>query len=327
MVVASLPRSIYNMLFSIYILCLHSLSPNPTFRPNWRLTMFKDVPGMRVVCCGGDGTAGWVLSVLDAMGVAERPPLAVLPLGTGNDLSRCLGWGGGKSGSKKPWFFMGWFLFLLFFPFLQSFLFLLFLLFNSIVFDSLVLFTLKVKVEANKEQEREYNHQTYLFILHANIRAHACMFWQGTRERTSSPFSRSSSGRSLSRWIAGVLVLHFWTRLWVFSFVLADLPCIYHFVFSYLVYIFSATLSPCIFLFSSLLSLSFFNPSILFQFFLSFTRLRLTKSHWTSWTTTSASVLMPPLHCASTPNASCILNALHRGTTCAMSAFALFYVI
>ena len=39
---------------------------------------------------------GWVLSVLDGVdGVPSPPPVGVLPLGTGNDMSRTLGWGGG----------------------------------------------------------------------------------------------------------------------------------------------------------------------------------------------------------------------------------------
>ena len=74
--------------------------------PEDTLLKYARDPNVRVLACGGDGTMGWLSSCLDKvwlkMGIAQvedtdyegHLPLAIMPLGTGNDLSRQFGWGG-----------------------------------------------------------------------------------------------------------------------------------------------------------------------------------------------------------------------------------------
>ncbi|CAN6449578.1 unnamed protein product [Victoria cruziana] len=67
---------------------------------------------LRVMVAGGDGTVGWVLGSISELYFQNRlplPPTGIIPLGTGNDLSRSFGWGGSfpfawKSAVKRSLF-------------------------------------------------------------------------------------------------------------------------------------------------------------------------------------------------------------------------------
>lgn len=64
--------------------------------PETALESFCVFRNLRILVCGGDGTVSWIIAALEKMKLKRKwPPIGILPLGTGNDLARIHGWGGG----------------------------------------------------------------------------------------------------------------------------------------------------------------------------------------------------------------------------------------
>ncbi|KAI3737710.1 hypothetical protein L2E82_27720 [Cichorium intybus] len=54
-----------------------------------------------VQVAGGDGTAGWLLGVVSDLKLSHPPPIATVPLGTGNNLPFAFGWGKKNPGTNR----------------------------------------------------------------------------------------------------------------------------------------------------------------------------------------------------------------------------------
>ncbi|KAL7434014.1 hypothetical protein ACHAXM_003819 [Skeletonema potamos] len=99
-------KTLQTLLGDDYVIDLHSCGPGNM--PEDTLLKYAHDPFVRILACGGDGTCGWIYSSLDKvwatiLGMKGRVhlsdqfkdhlPLAIMPLGTGNDLSRQFNWG------------------------------------------------------------------------------------------------------------------------------------------------------------------------------------------------------------------------------------------
>ncbi|XP_054815750.1 diacylglycerol kinase 1-like isoform X2 [Prosopis cineraria] len=56
---------------------------------------------LRIIVAGGDGTAGWLLGVVSDLKLPQPPPIATVPLGTGNNLPFSFGWGKKNPGTDR----------------------------------------------------------------------------------------------------------------------------------------------------------------------------------------------------------------------------------
>lgn len=63
---------------------------------------------LRIVVAGGDGTASWLLGVISDLKLPLPPPVATVPLGTGNNLPFSFGWGKKNPGTdaQSVWAFL-----------------------------------------------------------------------------------------------------------------------------------------------------------------------------------------------------------------------------
>ncbi|KAH0785956.1 diacylglycerol kinase beta [Histomonas meleagridis] len=72
----------------------------PDEQDTWT-SKYSDVmnnPELRAIAAGGDGTVNWAITLLTKAYTQDfHPPLAVIPFGTGNDMSRSIGWGTGMN--------------------------------------------------------------------------------------------------------------------------------------------------------------------------------------------------------------------------------------
>jgi len=73
---------------------LHRLYCNfEKLKCNGDLLAIQVQKSLRLIVAGGDGTASWLLGVVSDLKLSHPPPVATVPLGTGNNLPFSFGWG------------------------------------------------------------------------------------------------------------------------------------------------------------------------------------------------------------------------------------------
>ncbi|KAG4065720.1 hypothetical protein HA402_012398 [Bradysia odoriphaga] len=80
-------RSVLN---PIQIFELSTSGPEDALR---LISKIRSVP-CQILVAGGDGTVGWILNEVVRKNIKPLPEVSIMPIGTGNDLSRVLNWGG-----------------------------------------------------------------------------------------------------------------------------------------------------------------------------------------------------------------------------------------
>ncbi|XP_062226873.1 diacylglycerol kinase 1-like isoform X2 [Phragmites australis] len=73
---------------------LHRLYSNfEKLKSNGDILAIQIQKSLRLIVAGGDGTASWLLGVVSDLKLSQPPPVATVPLGTGNNLPFSFGWG------------------------------------------------------------------------------------------------------------------------------------------------------------------------------------------------------------------------------------------
>lgn len=89
-----------NAAADVIAICRSVLNPIQIFElssagPDEALNLIRKMDKIqcRILVAGGDGTVGWILTEIFKRQINPLPEVCILPIGTGNDLSRVLGWG------------------------------------------------------------------------------------------------------------------------------------------------------------------------------------------------------------------------------------------